>query len=34
MPPHNLAEAIDQWRDDLIQFGLSELTGESRDPND
>jgi len=31
---HDLAEEIEQWREDLIQFGLSELTGESRDPND
>ena len=29
-----LAEEIEQWRDDLIRFGLDELTDSSSDPND
>ena len=31
---HDLADEIERWREDLIRFGLSELTGESTDPND
>lgn len=30
----DLAGEIEQWRDDLIQYGLEELTGNSSDPND
>ena len=30
----NLAGEIEQWRDDLIQYGLDELTGDSSNPND
>nr|WP_309138857.1 type II toxin-antitoxin system death-on-curing family toxin [Haloterrigena gelatinilytica] len=30
----NLAGEIEQWRDDLIQYGLDELTGGSSNPND
>lgn len=30
----DLAREIDQWRDDLIEYGLAELTGDSSDPND
>lgn len=30
----DLADEIEQWRDDLIQYGLDELTGDSSDPND
>ncbi|WP_246998392.1 type II toxin-antitoxin system death-on-curing family toxin [Halosolutus gelatinilyticus] len=30
----DLAGEIEQWRDDLIQYGLNELTGDSSDPND
>jgi death-on-curing protein len=30
----DLAGAIEEWRDDLIRYGLDELTGGSSDPND
>ncbi|GGN23606.1 type II toxin-antitoxin system death-on-curing family toxin [Halarchaeum nitratireducens] len=30
----DLAGEIEQWRDDIIQYGLAELTGDSADPND
>lgn len=30
----DLAGEIEQWRDDLIRYGLEELTGNSADPND
>lgn len=30
----DLAGEIEQWRDDLLRFGLAELTGDSTDPND
>jgi death-on-curing protein len=30
----NLAGEIGEWRDDLIGYGLDELTGSSSDPND
>jgi len=29
----DLAGEIEQWRDDLIRYGLEELTGDSSDPN-
>jgi death-on-curing protein len=29
-----LAGEIEEWRDDLIRFGVDELTGSSSDPND
>ncbi|MFB6124056.1 MAG: type II toxin-antitoxin system death-on-curing family toxin [Haloferacaceae archaeon] len=30
----DLAEEIEQWRDDLVRHGLEQLTDESSDPND
>ena len=30
----DLAGEIEEWRDDLIRYGLDELTGGSSDPND
>lgn len=30
----DLVGEIDEWRDELIQFGVDELTGGSSDPND
>ncbi len=30
----NLVGEIEQWRDDLIKYGLHELTGDSSNPND
>lgn len=30
----DLAGAIEQWRGDLIRYGVEELTGDSVDPND
>ncbi|MEY7848403.1 hypothetical protein AB7C87_04280 [Natrarchaeobius sp. A-rgal3] len=30
----DLAGEIEQWRDDLIRYGLDELTGDSSNPND
>jgi len=30
----DLADEIGQWREDLLQYGLDELTEESTDPND
>jgi death-on-curing protein len=30
----DLAGEIEEWRDDLIRYGLEELTGRSSDPND
>jgi death-on-curing protein len=30
----DLPGEIEAWRDDLVQYGLDELTGESSDPND
>jgi death-on-curing protein len=30
----DLADEIEEWRDDLIRYGLDELTGGSSDPND
>jgi death-on-curing protein len=30
----DLAEEIEQWRDDLVRYGLEELTGDSSNPND
>ncbi|AZQ15758.1 type II toxin-antitoxin system death-on-curing family toxin [Halorubrum sp. PV6] len=30
----DLAGEIDEWRDELVQYGLAELTGDSSDPND
>jgi death-on-curing protein len=30
----DLAAEIEAWRDDLIRYGLDELTGSSSDPND
>lgn len=30
----DLAGEIEQWRDDLIRFGLDELTDSPSDPND
>jgi death-on-curing protein len=30
----DLASEIGEWRDDLIRYGLDELTGSSSDPND
>lgn len=32
--PIDLPGAIEHWRDDLIQYGLDELTDEQEDPND
>lgn len=29
-----LVDEIDEWRDDLISYGLDELTDDSSDPND
>jgi death-on-curing protein len=29
----NLPGEVDAWRDDLVQYGVDELTGESSDPN-
>lgn len=30
----NLAGEIEAWRDELVRYGLAELTGDSSDPND
>lgn len=30
----DLAREIDEWRDELVQYGLDKLTGDSVDPND
>ncbi|QAU13386.1 type II toxin-antitoxin system death-on-curing family toxin [Halorubrum sp. BOL3-1] len=30
----DLAGEIEAWRDELVRYGLSELTGDSSDPND
>ena len=30
----DLAGEIEEWRDDLIQYGVEQLTGDSSDPND
>ncbi|WP_256403616.1 type II toxin-antitoxin system death-on-curing family toxin [Halorubrum salinum] len=30
----DLPGAIEEWREDLIRFGVDELTGDSSDPND
>lgn len=30
----DLAREVEQWRDDLVEHGLTELTDDSRDPND
>ncbi|SNR52434.1 hypothetical protein SAMN06266787_10395 [Halorubrum ezzemoulense] len=30
----DLAGEIEEWRDELVRYGLSELTGDSSDPND
>ncbi len=30
----DLAGEIEEWRDDLIQYGIEQLTGDSSDPND
>lgn len=30
----SLAGEIERWRDDLIQYGIEELTDDSSDPND
>lgn len=30
----NLAGEIEDWRDDLIQYGVEQLTGDPSDPND
>lgn len=30
----DLVGEVEQWRDDLIKYGLTELTGSSSDPND
>lgn len=30
----DLAEEIDQWRSDLIEYGLGQLTDDYSDPND
>lgn len=29
----DLADAIEEWRDDLVQYGVDRLTDDSRDPN-
>lgn len=31
--PIDLNEAIDRWRDDLVDFGVDQLTDDSSDPN-
>ena len=30
----DLAEEIEEWREDLIQYGVEQLTDDSSDPND
>lgn len=30
----DLAGEIEEWRDDLVQYGISQLTNDSTDPND
>ena len=30
----DLAGEIDEWRDELVRYGLAELTGDSSDPNE
>ncbi|QPV63559.1 type II toxin-antitoxin system death-on-curing family toxin [Halosimplex litoreum] len=30
----DLSGEIEEWRDDLIQYGIDQLTGDSSDPND
>lgn len=30
----NLDEVVEQWRGDLVEFGLNRLSEESSDPND
>jgi len=30
----DLAGEIEEWRDELVQYGLDQLTGDSSDPND
>jgi len=30
----DLAGEIEAWRDDLIQYGVEQLAGDSSDPND
>jgi len=30
----DLAGEIEEWRDELVRYGLDQLTGDSSDPND
>jgi len=30
----DLADEIEEWRDELVRYGLDQLTGDSSDPND
>ena len=30
----DLAGEIEEWREELVRYGISELTGDSSDPND
>lgn len=30
----DLADEIEEWRDDLVRYGLGQLSGDSSDPND